>query len=169
MTPPDVLLVWDHVQDAGVTAWVDGGWGVDALLGEQTRDHDDLDLVLDRTALEQVVGWLEDDGFVVERDLRPTALALRHPDGRGVDLHPVRLTEDGGGDQQVSDTEWFHYPPPVTGTVDGRPVKCCSVETQVAIHLGYPPDDDDHADMQRLAERFGLTLPPPYDVPISRT
>jgi lincosamide nucleotidyltransferase A/C/D/E len=23
--------------------WIEGGWGVDALLGEQTRPHDDLD------------------------------------------------------------------------------------------------------------------------------
>lgn len=27
--------------------WVGGGWGVDALLGEQTRQHSDLDLWLD--------------------------------------------------------------------------------------------------------------------------
>ncbi len=30
----------------GIEVWVDGGWGGDALLGEQTRAHDDLDLVI---------------------------------------------------------------------------------------------------------------------------
>jgi lincosamide nucleotidyltransferase A/C/D/E len=27
--------------------WAAGGWGVDALVGHQTRDHRDLDLALD--------------------------------------------------------------------------------------------------------------------------
>jgi len=30
------------LQDAGVELWIDGGWGVDALLGEQTRAHQAL-------------------------------------------------------------------------------------------------------------------------------
>ena len=29
-----------------VEAWVAGGWGVDALLGEQTREHRDLDILI---------------------------------------------------------------------------------------------------------------------------
>lgn len=34
----------DTLDTHGVPFWVDGGWGVDALLGEQTRSHRDLDL-----------------------------------------------------------------------------------------------------------------------------
>jgi hypothetical protein len=41
-------------------------------------------------------------------------------------------------------------------------VRCLTPELQVRHHLGYEPDADDHHDMQRLAERFGLDLPPPY-------
>ena len=41
---PEVLGALD---EAGVEAWLAGGWGVDALLGEQTRPHLDLDLVFD--------------------------------------------------------------------------------------------------------------------------
>lgn len=52
----------DHVMDAtsaigllsslvagGVDVRLSGGWAVDALLGEQTRIHSDLDLRLDAT------------------------------------------------------------------------------------------------------------------------
>ena len=46
MTAPDVLGVLSRLDDARLTAWVDGGWGVDALLEETTRDHDDLDLAV---------------------------------------------------------------------------------------------------------------------------
>jgi hypothetical protein len=42
------------------------------------------------------------------------------------------------------------------------------VQTQVVTHLGDEPDEDDRRDMRRLAERFGLTPPPPYDETRSR-
>ena len=32
--------------ELGITVWIDGGWGVDALLGEQTRKHQDLDIII---------------------------------------------------------------------------------------------------------------------------
>lgn len=32
----------DQLTAAGIRVWVDGGWGVDALVGRQTRHHDDL-------------------------------------------------------------------------------------------------------------------------------
>jgi hypothetical protein len=44
----------------------------------------------------------------------------------------------------------------------GQPVGCISAALQVAHHSGYEPGDVDRADMARLAERFGLTLPHPY-------
>ena len=44
MSPDDVVAVLDRLDAARIEWWVEGGWGVDALLGEQTRDHRDLDL-----------------------------------------------------------------------------------------------------------------------------
>jgi hypothetical protein len=41
-------------------------------------------------------------------------------------------------------------------------VACCTVETQIAAHLGYQPDEDDLADMEALAVKFSRELPPPY-------
>src|SRR4051794_35884541 len=39
------ILATLDARDAEV--WVGGGWGVDALLGDQTREHSELDLWLD--------------------------------------------------------------------------------------------------------------------------
>ena len=148
---------------AGVVAWLDGGWAVDALLGEQTREHSDLDLVLDAAALETVVAMLGSDGFVRLRDDLPAAVAYRHPEtGEEVDLHPVRLTPDGGGDQAQPDGSWWHYGPPVTGSVAGREVRCCALETQLRSHVGYAPRERDRADLRALAARYGCALPEPY-------
>ena len=46
MTAERVLQILDTLRSAGVTATVDGGWGVDALVGRETRPHEDLDLVV---------------------------------------------------------------------------------------------------------------------------
>ena len=163
MSGGDVLAVLGELTAAGVTAWVDGGWGVDALLGRQTRAHDDLDLVVSGDDVAACRRLFAAGGFAVERDWLPTAVAFRHPDGRGVDLHPVELTADGGGDQVQLDgvTRW-HYPPPVTGSIAGVPVRCCPVDCQVAAHLGYEPDEQDRRDMAELGRYFGIELPSPY-------
>ena len=54
MTATDVLGVLSRLEAAGLTAWVDGGWGVDALLEETTRDHGDLDVAVLLPQLEAV-------------------------------------------------------------------------------------------------------------------
>jgi hypothetical protein len=42
----DVLEILAAVAASGADVWVDGGWGIDALVGAQTREHADLDLAL---------------------------------------------------------------------------------------------------------------------------
>jgi lincosamide nucleotidyltransferase A/C/D/E len=42
----DVIEILDAFDRAGATVWLDGGWGVDALLGEERRRHDDLDVAI---------------------------------------------------------------------------------------------------------------------------
>jgi lincosamide nucleotidyltransferase A/C/D/E len=166
MTAAQVIEVLTTLRQANVTAWVDGGWGVDALLGEQTREHDDLDLVVRAEAVSVIRRLLEAAGFAVERDWLPTALSLRHEDGRAIDLHPVESSLDGGGDQiQLDGVHRWHYSAPVRGSIGENPVLCCSPECQLAAHLGYQPDRNDHADMALLAQRFGLIPPVPYRQP----
>lgn len=46
MPAEEVVAVYTMMNEAGVELWVDGGWGVDALLGQQTRPHKDMDIAL---------------------------------------------------------------------------------------------------------------------------
>ncbi len=46
MSNEQAVELLGQLEEAGVQVWVDGGWGVDALIGYQTREHDDLDLVI---------------------------------------------------------------------------------------------------------------------------
>jgi lincosamide nucleotidyltransferase A/C/D/E len=163
MTASDVLGVLALLEAAGLTAWVDGGWGVDALLEETTRDHADLDLVVLAPQLTAVCSVLTDAGYAtVLRDLLPTSIALADGQGREVDLHPVTPTPGGGGDQTLEGGGSFHYPSPTLGAIGGRPVACVDADTQVRCHLGYPPQPKDREDMRRLHERLGVQLPVAY-------
>jgi lincosamide nucleotidyltransferase A/C/D/E len=46
MSAADVEYCLDVWERAGITVWLDGGWGVDALVGRPTREHDDLDIAI---------------------------------------------------------------------------------------------------------------------------
>ena len=46
MTATAVLEFLDLLEASSIDVCLDGGWGVDALLGEQTREHGDLDVIL---------------------------------------------------------------------------------------------------------------------------
>lgn len=96
MGPEDVLEVLDCLTSAGVAAWVDGGWGVDALLEEQTRPHDDLDLVIALDDADETVAAHASRGFQVDEDQRPTRFVLTDAADRRVDFHTVTFDAEGG-------------------------------------------------------------------------
>ena len=50
----DVLTLLSTLDQLGVHYWLDGGWGVDCVLGEETREHSDLDLVVHRQDVDRV-------------------------------------------------------------------------------------------------------------------
>lgn len=168
MTAEAVLQVLELLERAGVRVSVDGGWGVDALLGRQTRSHADLDLVVAAGDLAIVHARLSGAGFVVVRDWLPTALAYTHADGREVDLHPIASTLDGGGDQDLTraglgdDGPLFQYGPPVHGCIARTQVWCVDGATQLRAHCGYVPEVNDRADVAALAAHLHVDPPQPY-------
>ena len=159
MEASDVLELLGALDRERVRYWLDGGWGVDALLRKQTRPHSDLDLVLPRPGLDAARSLLAARGYEVIRDWLPTTLALRDPYGLEVDLHIVDPTPDGGGDQVLADGSTWHYGPPDEGSIDDQPVPCAPAAEQIAMHVGYEPRQVDVEDVRRLAGRFGLAVP----------
>ena len=162
MEAADVLDLLAQLDEAGIHYWLDGGWGVDCLLGEHSRPHGDLDLVVPLPELDRLTALLRANGYTILRDWLPTAVAFRDDRGREVDLHPVEMTTDGGGHQVLHDGERWRYAPPVSGTILGRTVRCSSAEDQLSMHQGYDPRPVDVDDVRRLAARFGLPLPSPF-------
>lgn len=166
MLAQEVLAILDLLDTAAVPVWLDGGWGVDALLGRQTRDHDDLDLVVALDKVGDVLRALAPLGFALVEDRRPTRAVLRTPDAGQIDLHPVTFDASGTGWQANASPDGTDCPYPASGfglgQVLGRTVPCLTADLQLAHHRGYDPRAHDHLDMRALARAFHLELPDPY-------
>jgi lincosamide nucleotidyltransferase A/C/D/E len=166
MVAADVIRVVECLGRAGITAWLDGGWGVDALLEEQTRPHDDLDLAMAAADDARAIAALARLGYAVMSDARPTGFVLRAPDDRRIDVHLMRFDAAGDAIYILSDGTPWRYPRDSfdgVGRIGDRTVPCMSIQGQILGHLGYEPDDQDRQDMRLLRERFGCVLPAPYD------
>ena len=66
MRSDEVVGLYLDMEAHGVELWLMGGWGVDALLGRQTREHHDLDVLVEVSALERFRHRLADLGFVFQ-------------------------------------------------------------------------------------------------------
>lgn len=161
-----LLLLLAEAATADVEVWLDGGWGIDALLGTQHRVHHDADLVVRLGDVERLTVVLGSCEFSVASDYLPTRLVLRTPDGEQVDLHPVTFDADGNGWQAgaAPDGSDCVYPADQFGhgVIDGRSVPCLGPQVQLEHHSGYTPRPHDVSDMRRLTTRFGLAMPEHY-------
>jgi lincosamide nucleotidyltransferase A/C/D/E len=152
----EVLGVLADLTEAGCSVWVAGGWGVDALVGRQTRLHRDLDLALDARNQTVALHALERRGYRVETDWRPVRVELVADDRGWVDVHPVVFDPTGHGRQADLGGGHFDYPPEAfdKGALGGVGVPCLSRDQQLFFHTGYEPRAVDLLDLALLE---GLT------------
>lgn len=165
MDARSVLNVAAALEQAGVRVWLDGGWGVDALVGEQTRDHDDLDCVIALSDAPVARDALAVLGFANSLDELPTRFVVRDRSDRRVDFHTVTFDATGAATQQLQDGRLAPYPSEGfsgSGHVAGVRVACLTATVQSLHHLGYDPAEKDHHDMRLLGDRFAIDLPAPY-------
>ena len=171
MGPDQVLSLYLDMEAHGVRLWLMGGWGVDSLLGLQTRIHHDVDVLVEVATLERFRGRLHELGFEFQylwddetwsvhdpswstADELPTAFVHAHPDGREIDVHVVRLDDIRG-----VLTLW-NAPYEFTlqglqgrGMVAGQPVRCLTREMQIEAHTGYDLPPHHAADLQFLMNK----------------
>ena len=150
------LLEQNHIE-----VIIDGGWGVDALQGEQTRRHGDLDIAVQHKDAAKIRALLEARGYqdVPRDDTRDCNFVLGDEQGRLVDFHTFTFDAEGN---LVFGVEYPFDSLDGTGSILGYPVKCISPEWMVKFHTGYPLDENDYQDVKALCQRFGLEIPPEY-------
>ena len=162
MKKDDVVRVVRAVEGAGVRCWLAGGWGVDALLGHQTRRHDDVDLVIDDFDVQvgRAYAALEPLGFrVVSTQREPVWMpdrwelrddAHHQMDLLGLDWPKLRAAlgvRDGPSDEVLE----FAL---AVGHIGGHQVPCLSSAVQRVLHSGFSPRRVDGHDLRMLDDGF---------------
>ena len=97
MQAKDAVEIIQLFEEHGIEVYVDGGWAVDALLGRQTRAHNDLDIALPHryeARLRQLFtsrGYREKNG----PDNWESNFVLADESGHELDVHTYELDEQG--------------------------------------------------------------------------
>jgi lincosamide nucleotidyltransferase A/C/D/E len=164
MTPEALVDLLQLFESTGIEVWLDGGWAVDALLGEQTRRHKDVDLILRVADLLKLREILGSRGFEIQDGGTESNFVLADSSGLEVDVHAIVFDQDGNGVYRMENGSDWIFPAAGfsgRGVVKGIVVRCLSPETQVLCHAhGYVPTEKDLRDMELLQARFGVDLPP---------
>jgi len=159
----DVITFYIDLDNLGIRIWIDGGWGVDALLGEQTRPHTDLDIVIQQKDLQKVLELLRKRGYQnVERDdTRPCNFVLGDDRGHEIDFHVIVFDNDGNGIYgPVENGEMYPFGSLLgTGNVNGHSVRCVSPEYMVKFHTGYELSESGSKDISALCKKFRIDFP----------
>lgn len=157
-----VVELYEALARAGVDIWIDGGWAVDALIGRQTRPHDDLDIAVEVRRVGALRECLAERDFVESPSPASSRwnFVLSDPGGRRIDVHVVELDEELGvlGDP----LDGIAYPAGALtgrGRVRGLPVNCVRADVLLQFKTGYPPRPVDRHDVAVLCALLGRPVP----------
>lgn len=176
----ELLRVCAALGNEDLIYWVAGGWGLDALVGCETRRHGDLDFVLDGYAenLPKVATLLTGLGYERKKPLGGTLWfpnAEVYEDARGHHIEvlninwevlylaetllippPIGETDESG--ERARATPFILQQCAATGELDGVRLPVLSIAAQRLFHYGYQRrQEDSHAeDIIRLisAQQF---------------
>lgn len=171
----DALALYEAFTEGGIRCWVMGGWGVDALLGVETRPHHDLDLLVAVEDLPEFVDLLADLGFSqkliwqgenrwieVRGGQLPTAFVQVDDAGREVDVHVVACPKDGAP-VALCEVPWRFDQRSLkaVGRIANTEIQCVSAKAQLQMHSGYDLPLEHQRDVERLRrllDEFGTDV-----------
>jgi lincosamide nucleotidyltransferase A/C/D/E len=164
MNASDVVELLGWLEQHGIDVWLNGGWGVDALLGHQTREHEDLDISISSGDRAAYTAAMAAAGFRTHRVDNAFNWVLIDAGGRLIDVHLVDFSET-----LITDAGVRMYGPAGLpfevgslegrGFIAGKPVKCETAEFQVRGHTTYVPDETDYRDVLTLCGAFDIEIP----------
>jgi lincosamide nucleotidyltransferase A/C/D/E len=145
----------DVMARMGTAPILAGGWGIDALVGAQTREHRDLDVLVAHQCVDALIAALSDDLFAVTTDWLPVRIELTDASAdRHIDIHPAFSDGRQGWWQHGFNGERFETPAEAltNGVIGDRDVRCITAAKQLELHQGYPPGPHDLADVRVLRQ-----------------
>jgi len=162
ITKNDACWIIGLAADEGIGVYLDGGWGVDALVGRETRAHDDIDLFVHRRDYQKFVNLIAAEGFseVAAPFSTEDHTIWQDKTGRTIDLHCFDFAENG---EILYQGDCF--PGEVfsgRGRIGEVDVPCIDPKSQLMFHLGYRHDEHDVHDVMLLCREYGFDVPEEY-------
>jgi lincosamide nucleotidyltransferase A/C/D/E len=166
MTASDVIDLYARLEKLGIALWICGGWGVDSLLGAETRPHPDLDVFIQWKHNPRFRVLMEDHGYreIKLEIARPENYVLGDANGREIDVHVFDFDTVGNVVYRHADSAEVFPGESLAGvgSIAGRTVRCVAPEWQVRWHTGYVLREVDFQDVPALCERFRIEYPEEY-------
>lgn len=167
MREADVVDLYTSLEKMDIKIWLDGGWGVDALLEKQTRPHGDMDIVAQKKDVPSLIEFLQKRGYgrVKRGDETEWNFIMGDKDARFIDFHVIELDENGNGIYGAVEKGVMYDVNALTGKgkVGGVDVNCISPEWMVKFHTGYVLRPSDYHDVKALCQKFNIELPKEYE------
>ena len=93
----DVCEILEMLSEASVKVFLDGGWGVDALIGRETRTHNDIDLFVEKKDYCITISVMTGKGYreVIMDYTTDSHTVWKDDNGRIIDMHCFEYVEDG--------------------------------------------------------------------------
>ncbi len=160
-----IKAVMNALGAVGISAWLFGGWGLDARIGRITREHGDIEFWLERVDAERSKAVLVGAGAMALTTQPPAESCEYTWDGVDFSTAYFDRRPDGSFSQpQGRWSDWL-FPPgsfgDEPGMLDGTPVLAMSVSGMLAMKEQFPrlrngrpwrqKDIDDLKILRRLA------------------
>ena len=162
MTAEDVLNVIHLLTQNGIEIIIDGGWAVDALLGKQTRPHQDLDLAVFHKDVPKIRTLFEERGYqeVIRDDSWECNFVLGDNQGHLIDFHSC--TFDGEGNNNFG-VKYPYESLQGSGIIADQPVSCIPPDWLVKFRTDYELDNNDYQDVKLLCRKFDIPIPEEFE------
>lgn len=159
MSSADVIHFYIQLENLGIKVWIDGGWGVDALIEAQTRPHGDLDIALQQKDVQTICDLLRTQGYREIRRDNEWNFVMGDDKGHEIDFHAFVFDDQG---QIIDGLKYPEGSLTGTGVIGGHVVNCISPEHMVKFHTGYKLRYSDFQDVAALCQKFNLEYPEEY-------
>ncbi|MBN2503581.1 MAG: nucleotidyltransferase family protein [Anaerolineales bacterium] len=167
----EVIKLYQLLESHHIPIWLTGGWGIDALLGKQTRPHKDLDVIMLLDDVKRMCDLLAKHGYTLEMlweenrfavdsmgNQVATAFVLQHANGCQLDAHAMTLDAHGNGIPAWEEAEDFIFTQAELsgqGVITELNVPCITPESQIKCHTGYELPEKQKTDLALLQAKFG--------------
>lgn len=177
MTAENAVRILTDIKNLDIKVFLDGGWGTDALLEEQTRPHNDLDFLVEKKDLQALMHYLEENRFKQTDNFNKWWHMSFENETLIIDIHVIEFDEVGKAIYGPKVRDDFPFPGifpayafQATGKINGFEVNCLSAEyrvrSQTRALLNLMPDNykhtldkKDYIDLEKICNKFSIEMP----------